>query len=397
LKRRLLVVSHTPHYIKNGVVTGWGPTIREIDHLSELFDEVVHIAPVHSNAPSSAIAYESSRVRLRAIRPSGGERLQDKLSIFWQSGSYIKAIMQEASAADVLHIRCPANVSLIAILLMGLLGRPAIKWVKYAGNWRPEGVGDALSYRFQRWWLEKCARNCIVTINGEWPDQPSHVRSFLNPCLTRQELEEGETVSNSKSITTRVRLLFAGRLEPAKGVECVLETAVRLLARKMDVTLDFVGDGPLRGELEALVKSHGIERAVRFHGWMPRRLLGKLYAEANFILLPTDSEGWPKVLSEAMAYGVVPLASAVSCIPQYLDKFKTGRAFPVGDTAGFVDAIQWYANNPDIWEAESRNAVDAARQFTYSVYVHRVNELLEFKPDTQGFPVPTGPGAGSAL
>ena len=58
------------------------------------------------------------------------------------------------------------------------------------------------------------------------------------------------------------------------------------------------------------------------------------------------SEGWPKVLSEAMAYGVVPLAGAVSSIPQILAEVGTGRALPPNDVAEFASAVREYANDP---------------------------------------------------
>ena len=55
---RLLIVSHTPHYHAAGRLVGWGPTVRELDYLSELFDEVVHVAPVYGEAaPGSALPY----------------------------------------------------------------------------------------------------------------------------------------------------------------------------------------------------------------------------------------------------------------------------------------------------------------------------------------------------
>ena len=56
--------------------------MREIDHLAQLFDPVVHVAPLHAeHAPESALAYESPRVRLRAVRPAGGEQWRDKLTV----------------------------------------------------------------------------------------------------------------------------------------------------------------------------------------------------------------------------------------------------------------------------------------------------------------------------
>src|SRR5262245_47498165 len=99
---RLLVVSHTPHYRQNGVVKGWGPTVREIDHLSGLFDEVVHIAPLHSEAtPDSALPYKSQRVRLCPVPPAGGPRIVDKLWIVRRTPSYIRTILREIRRAEV--------------------------------------------------------------------------------------------------------------------------------------------------------------------------------------------------------------------------------------------------------------------------------------------------------
>ena len=47
---RLLVVSHTEHFRKDGVTVGWGPTVRELGRLAGLFDELVHVAPLHRGA-----------------------------------------------------------------------------------------------------------------------------------------------------------------------------------------------------------------------------------------------------------------------------------------------------------------------------------------------------------
>src|SRR5439155_595485 len=108
----LLIVSHTPHYRRDGEIVGWGPTVREIDMLATLFDSVVHIAPLHPHAaPASALPYRSSRVRLRPVPPTGGERLRDKLNIPLRYPGYARAILRERRAADVIHVRSPANIS----------------------------------------------------------------------------------------------------------------------------------------------------------------------------------------------------------------------------------------------------------------------------------------------
>ena len=91
----LLVVSHTPHYETGQGIVGWGPTVRELDTLTKLFREVVHIAPLHAGpAPASALPY-GSPVRLRAVRPAGGARFRDKAAVLRSMPGYLRAIPED--------------------------------------------------------------------------------------------------------------------------------------------------------------------------------------------------------------------------------------------------------------------------------------------------------------
>ena len=51
---RLLIISHPAHRTSDQVVAAWGPTVREIDHIASLFDEVVHVAPLHPGSPTAS-------------------------------------------------------------------------------------------------------------------------------------------------------------------------------------------------------------------------------------------------------------------------------------------------------------------------------------------------------
>ena len=221
-------------------------------------------------------------------------------------------------------------------------------------------------------------------MNGEWPDQPRHVYSFLNPCLTEVEVEEGRRAAAGKRLGRSVRLLFVGRLEEEKGVGRGIRVLERLRAKAIHAELDVVGDGPERGTFEALSRRLGVDDAIRFHGWLRRTSLGPLFGDAHFLLLPSVSEGWPKVLSEAMAYGAVPLAGRVSCISQYLARFRSGKAFPADDEQAFVEAIAAYAATPTTWQEESMRGVEAAALFTYGRHVENVRVLLGLSAVDEG-------------
>jgi glycosyltransferase involved in cell wall biosynthesis len=373
----LLIISGMPHHWGKGQVVGWGPTAQEIDHLAELFESIRHVAPLHSGpAPASALPYQSKRVHFIAVPAAGGKRWRDKANILLCYPRYVRAILRELPQADVVHVRCPDNISLLTVLLLSLLHGPKIRWVKYAGNWQPEGP-EAWSYTLQRWWLRRGWHRGLVTVNGSWPNQPEHIRSFLNPCLTDEELKQGRVAASGKQLTGPLRLIYVGRLETPKGVGRALEILARLRQQPCAATLDLVGDGPERTQFEARAKSLGVAELTQFHGWLPRTALEPLYAQSHVMLFPThSSEGWPKVLSEAMAYGAVPVAGRVSCIAAFLKSFKTGHALPAENIEAFVEVILQYQQQPLTWKDHSDKAVEAAALFSYHRYQEAVRSLL---------------------
>ncbi len=375
--KRLLIISHTPHYHHEGRWLGWGPTVREIDHLARLFSSVTHLAPAFpGRPPESALPYESPRIRLHAVSPAGGNRLRDKLNILVRYPSYVRQMRKELRKADAVHVRAPANISLLAMLLLSVIKHPKIRWFKYAGNWKPRHP-DAWSYAVQRHWLSTRLHQGSVTVNGSWPDQPSHVTSFLNPCLTNEELGLAKAQAECKRLPTNPRLIFVGRIETEKGAGRALDVLRQLHQGGHTATIDFVGDGPQKQSMEAEAENLGLARFTFFHGWKARTALGPLYAQSHFMIMPCNSsEGWPKVLSEAMAHGVVPLAGNVSSIPQLLASFRCGKALDPLNITAFTDAVLGYLMQTEDWKRESEAAVLAAERFTYDRYLNSVRQLL---------------------
>ena len=371
------------HYLRDGQIVGHGPTAREISHLSARFECIHHIGCLHQGpAPAMMLPYASERVRLIPVEFAGGDSLLNKLSVLRVANQYIRAITHELRELnaddDVVHVRCPAPISLIAIILMSVLRLPRKRWVKYAGNWRPKHF-DSIGYAFQRWWLKRNFVRGHVTVNGHWPNQPDHVAAWVNPCLTQDELDEGRALSKAKPPLAPIRLIFVGRVSEIKGVGRCLEIVRRLIDHGLDVKLDIIGDGPQRGGFQAQVAS-SMQGDVAFHGWLARTALAPFLQRAHLMLFPSDSsEGWPKVLSEGMAYGVVPIASNVGSISQYLNECGVGATFDPHDIDGFVTAILEYARNPSRWQVQSTQSVTAASRFTYDAYLENVSRLLDLE------------------
>ncbi|MEZ5567925.1 MAG: glycosyltransferase [Halioglobus sp.] len=96
-------------------------------------------------------------------------------------------------------------------------------------------------------------------------------------------------------------VLFAGRFVEKKNIPALLSAMARLVREGKAVTLYLAGDGPLRPELESLVTQLGIERRVRFLGWLERdALLARIAASELVIFCSHGSEGMPMVILETL-------------------------------------------------------------------------------------------------
>jgi len=181
-----------------------------------------------------------------------------------------------------------------------------------------------------------------------------------------------------------VCLVFVGALSEFKGPQRAVEVVAELKSLGLSITLDIVGDGPAKSGTLNRAKVLNVDELVNFHGWVPRDALGPFLAKAHFIVLPSESEGWPKVLSEGMAYGAIPIATQVGAIPNILGELGVGVAVDPFDTEGMAEAICTYVNDPERWRDESARCVDVAQKFSYREYLLAVKRLLQFERDGLG-------------
>ncbi|MDX2089241.1 MAG: glycosyltransferase [Kofleriaceae bacterium] len=326
-------------------------------------------------APESAVAYDARNIELVPVPPAGGDSIRRKLDAVRVLPHYARTILRELANADVVHVRAPANIAMVAMLVLRLAPGAKRQWFKYAGNWKP-ATRDPATYALQRWWLGRGRHGGVVTVNGRWPVQPAYVRTFRNPSLDDTDLERGRRAAQGKQLTSPLRLLFVGALNDSKGAARVLQILALLRRRGVDATLELLGDGPDRGRFEAVAASLEVSEHAHFLGWQSRLSVHAAYERAHFLLLPSATEGWPKVLSEGMAFGVVPLAGDVSAIRGELETFGAGAALPVDDINGFADTLARYITDPARWRIESSRAAAAAPLFSFSNYLASVDELL---------------------
>jgi glycosyltransferase involved in cell wall biosynthesis len=372
---QLLIISHTAHYRRDGRIVGWGPTVKEINWLARAFDRVTHVASFHPGpTPKSALPYDTDKVRFVGVPPAGGLTLREKARVILHAPQYIQAILRNLGEPDVIHVRCPGSLGMYGMVVLLFVGR-RLRWLKYGGNWVETGRMP-ISFAFQRWWLKHGLSRGPVTVNGRWENQPSHVFSFLNPSMTLQDIQVAQDRSLDKQLGKPTRFVFAGRTDTAKGLGRSLEILKGITQYSGDVHFDVLGDGPERPKFEQMTGELGLTEKVTFRGWIPHDQIPNYLARSHFMLLPSDTEGWPKVLSEAMSHGVVPIASNVSAIPQILNQTKAGVALPVDAVDEFVGAIIGIMGDSQKWKEMSLAGIEAAPLFTYERYLMALDEMF---------------------
>lgn len=319
---KLAIISHTEHYTAaDGTLVGWSPTVNEINHLLDVFDSIVHLAMYHEGpAPKSVMAYTSDRIQFIALPSVGGPNISDKLKVLWYAPRMIRTVNKVLKQVDWFQLRTPTGIGVFLIPYLTLFSKQK-GWYKYAGNWNQKH--PPLGYRLQRFMLKQQSRK--VTINGRWPKQPQHCLSFENPCLTDADLAEGRRVKQQKSIEGPLTLCFVGRMEAEKGVGRILDALqhVSQIERQRIESVHFVGDGKAMADFK--LQASTIPVNIVFHGTLSRTEVFAIYKVSHAIVMPTTaSEGFPKVLAEAMAFGCIPMVSGMSSIGQYIKHGEQG-------------------------------------------------------------------------
>ena len=280
-----------------------------------MFSSIVHLAMLYPNAaPSNTSRYLSSKIEFIPIPTAGGSKLKDKLRHFSNLPKTLSVIDSQLKDADYFQFRAPTGIGVYVIPYLIIFKSDTKGWYKYAGNWKQNNA--PLSYKFQKWLLKLQTKH--VTINGQWDRQAKHCLSFQNPCLSKQELERGRTVRRGKTINDGFELCYVGRLEAEKGLDLLITALYSLpKAVKQQISkMHFIGTGELLEQYEQRCKALDIN--FEFYGVLPRENVHGLFERCQCILLPSKSEGFPKVITEAMNYGCIPLVSNVSAIGQYI-------------------------------------------------------------------------------
>jgi len=132
-------------------------------------------------------------------------------------------------------------------------------------------------------------------------------------------------------------VLAIGRLAPEKRWDRLLRSVATLAARKVEIAVRLVGEGPLLAELQSQARQLGVDGMVQFLGI--RQDIPALLKDSLFLVHTADAEGCPNVVMEAMACGRAVVATDAGEVPSLVEDGTTGFVVPRGDEALLVERL----------------------------------------------------------
>lgn len=160
-----------------------------------------------------------------------------------------------------------------------------------------------------------------------------------------------------KTFHTPLRGLFVGRVSEEKGVYELLEAMKILKERSIPVTMNFVG--AYNSDFLQAAKAANLEDRITLSGLtQSNEELQRHYNEADFFCLPTWTEGFPRVLYEAMSYSLPCITTLVGGIPSRMHDGENCIAIKVKNPDSIVSAILALVENPDKLVSLSKASCD---------------------------------------
>jgi glycosyltransferase involved in cell wall biosynthesis len=311
---RFSVFTHVEHILDSGSIYAYSPYVREMNLWFSDVNEVVIVGPIVSKELSSIyLPYYHKKLILKSIPAINFLSIKSFTYAICKLPYIIYKIIIEMNNTDHIHIRCPGNIGLIASLIQ--IFYPNIpKTIKYAGNWDPHSK-QPLSYKFQKWILNNTflTRNAKVLVYGNWPNHSQNILSFFTASFS-----QNEQIAVDKKFTPPFKMIFVGSLVSGKNPFFAINLIESLLRKGVPVSLDYYGDGNLSKELQSYIDTRNLESFVNIMGNQGVEVLKEAYKKAHFLILASNSEGWPKAVAESMFYGCIPVATSVSCVPWML-------------------------------------------------------------------------------
>ena len=330
------------------------------------------LAPRLGEAGYDVTCYNRTNKQFKKMRKDGplpkeyrGVRLVwtptvDRRGLAAMTSSVIATVMASFSRFDLIHYHTEGPC--VICWLPKLFGKKVVvtvhgldhmrqKWGRFASAYIMQGEKAAvrhadsiivLSRGVQDYFREKYGRETVLIPNG------------IDPVEIRPACE----ITKQFGLASREYILFLGRLVPEKGIHYLIEAYRKLRTDKKLVIVG--GTSDTDDYVRQLHAMAGDDPSIIFAGFQQGDVLEELYSNAYLYVLPSDLEGMPLTLLEAMNYGCCCVTSDIGECADVTD--GCGFTFPRGNAEALREVLQDLCDHPEKADAsrgEARKVVSS--------------------------------------
>jgi glycosyltransferase involved in cell wall biosynthesis len=263
----------------------------------------------------------------------------------------------------------PGDVGTFGLVAAAALRKPLM--VRYCGNWLAPRTAA------EHFWIRTMERigggRNVMFATGGGDAAPS----ALNPAVewifsTSLAMDDFGAQPKSRRPDEPARLVIACRQQARKGAAQV----IRVLPLLPGATLEVAGDGEALPSLRALAAEMKLSDRVTFHGKLGRRAVLDLLARSTLFCYPTSSsEGFPKVVLEALASGLPVVTTRVSVLPHLIGS-ECGELLDDTEPQSVAAAVR-RCLEPERYRTCSANAIATARRYSLERWRDTIASRLE--------------------
>lgn len=292
------------------------------------------------------------------------------------TSSFFGAIHAAFGKYDVVHFHAEGPCAML--WLPKVFGKKCIATIHGIDWQRAKWGGFASKYiKFGEKIAVKYADEIIVLSKGVqkyFMDTYGRKTIFIPNGVNRLVLRRPQLINEKYGLDKNEYILFLGRLVPEKGITYLIEAFKKVKTNKNLVIAGGSSDtDAFMQELKKLAK--GDDR-ILFTGFVQGQMLEELYSNAYVYCLPSDLEGMPLSLLEAMSYGNCCLTSDIAeCAEVVEDKALT---FKKSDVADLKQKLQYVCDNAEKVQKMKDQAADyICRKYNWNDVVKRTLELYQ--------------------
>ena len=369
---KFLIITHVNHTLQAGKYYGYAPYIQEMNLWLKHVDEVTILAPLTKREISAIdTSYKHSKLTFKAVPSIQFTSVGKTLVSLVKIPVILWAIYRASKETDHIHLRCPGNIGLLGCFVQILFSRKS-KSAKYAGNWDPKSK-QPWSYRLQKWILknEFLTKNIKTLVYGDWKQSSKNIQPFFTASYSESEKES----IASKALAKKINLLFVGTVSSNKRPMISVKVVQQLKDRGHNVALSIFGEGKEKVIIEDYIKVHELEDCVTLHGNKDKAVVKEAYKKSHFLVFMSKSEGWPKVVAEAMFWKCLPISTNVSCVPQMLELGERGSIVEP-EVEAIIAEIEHYIFYEKHYQEKVDKAFEWSRNYTLDKFEKEIKHIL---------------------